>query len=121
MDLTLWHYRCELVRVVDGDTIDLDVDLGFYMTARIRVRLLDIDTPEMRGAERPDGLKAKEFVEEWFRQAEDLVVQTRKTGKYGRWLADIWRTTPATNWDVDGDVTRSLVNDLKLAGFDWTD
>lgn len=89
----MWTYFCGLHRVVDGDTIDLNVDLGFHLVINIRVRLLDVDTPEIRGEERTQGLIAKAYVEEWLGQAEQLRVTTEKTGKYGRWLGVIWRDT----------------------------
>ncbi len=106
------------MRVVDGDTLVLMIDLGFNILHKITVRLLDIDTPELRGAERPDGLLAKQFVENWIHDISStglewpLVVTTSKTGKYGRWLADIQPT----------DLLRpTLVTALKDAGFDWSD
>lgn len=86
-----YQYRCKPHRVVDGDTVDLDVDLGFHLTVRIRVRLAGIDTPERGQA----GFKeASAFVASWIADVQDgdLVVQTEKTGKYGRWLGVITTT-----------------------------
>ena len=83
-------YRAKVVRVVDGDTVDLDVDLGFYMTTRIRARLLGVDTPE-RG--QTDYAKATTFLATLLDQVTDqdgyIELQTEKTGKYGRWLVYI--------------------------------
>lgn len=107
-DTTIWRYYCTVDRIIDGDTIDLIIDLGFFTHTKIRVRLLDIDTPEIRGPERPEGLQAKAFVEEWLAERDVLVVETHKTGKYGRWLADLW----VTGHD------QSLVEALKSAGYD---
>tara|TARA_R110000824_G_scaffold150288_2_gene320871 strand:+ start:337 stop:657 length:321 start_codon:yes stop_codon:yes gene_type:complete len=83
-------YRGKIVRVVDGDTVDLDVDLGFYMHAKVRCRLVGVDTPERghRDWERAtfaftnlmhDNLDSEGY----------LYFTTHKTGKYGRWLIDI--------------------------------
>ena len=52
----------EINRVLDGDTIDVTIDLGFRITTFQRLRLVSVDTPEIRGPERPEGLKVKEYV-----------------------------------------------------------
>lgn len=88
----MFTYRSKLVKIIDGDTVDLDVDLGFNITHRIRVRLADIDTPEVRGWQKQYGLAATDAALDWFEESEDqLYVETEKTGKYGRWLARIYR------------------------------
>ncbi len=94
----MWQYRANFVRAVDGDTVDLLVDLGFKIYAKIRVRVVGVDTPE-RGE---DGYReATEFVERWFEQHEgECHIETEKTGKYGRWLAKI--LPPG---EVDGDLS----------------
>jgi micrococcal nuclease len=131
----MWEYRCRVVDVYDGDTLTLDVDLGFNVTNRVRVRLLDIDTPEIRGEERPEGLLAKQFVMEWIAKWEHstsplapigdddwpFIVRTKKTGKYGRWLADIFAEhTIIVGYD-DIPYEASLVEALKDAGHDTED
>ena len=92
MKRLLYSYRATLVRVVDGDTVDLDVDLGFRVTQRMRVRLAKIDAPEVRGKERKAGLEATRQLRELLIDAEELFIQTDKdkTGKYGRYLAQLW-------------------------------
>jgi micrococcal nuclease len=86
-----------VTRIVDGDTIDVEVDLGFRVSTKVRVRLSGVDTPEVRGPERPEGLKSSDFVRRWVGEStewstEDFPLRMRstKTGKFGRWLADIW-------------------------------
>jgi micrococcal nuclease len=87
----MYIYKTKLIKVVDGDTMDLSIDLGFRIVHNIRVRLLDIDTPEVRGVQKPFGLAAKEAAEMWFNDADrPFFVETKKTGKYGRWLARIF-------------------------------
>lgn len=93
-ELDLYEYRAKLVHVVDGDTVDLSVDLGFYMEGRIRFRLSDIDTPEIRGPERVDGLRSKAYVEDVLGRAENIMIRTEKAGKFGRWIADIYYRLP---------------------------
>lgn len=86
----MYTYRAKLVRCVDGDTADLDIDLGFYLTARIRGRLLGVNTPE-RG--KPDFGLATAMLENLIASVRDedgyFTVRTEKTGKYGRWIVDI--------------------------------
>jgi len=83
-------YRAKVKRVVDGDTVDFDVDLGFNIAIRIRTRLLGVDTPE-RG--HVDWAKATSVLTNLLNEQQDeegyLVIETKKTGKYGRWLVDI--------------------------------
>ena len=78
-----YKYRARLVRCVDGDTADLDVDLGFYLTARIRCRLTGVDTPE-RG--KANFKEATEMLEDLIKQQSDeegyFNITTGKTGKY---------------------------------------
>jgi len=83
-------YRAKVIRVVDGDTVDFDVDLGFYISIRIRTRLVGVDTPE-RGHQ--DFAKATNILIDLLNEQKDeeeyVMIQTGKTGKYGRWLVDI--------------------------------
>jgi len=83
-----YYYNCNLDRVVDGDTIDVDIDLGFNVVlSKRRVRLLGIDTPESRTrdlAEKALGLKAKERLKELC--GEKLQLMSQGTDKYGRVL-----------------------------------
>ena len=91
----MYTYRAKLDRVVDGDTVDLFVDLGFNIWIKDRFRLLDIDTPELRGGTeqtKAAARKAKEFVENLFGQYNnecEVLSQKDTKGKYGRWLATI--------------------------------
>lgn len=86
-------YKAKVIRVIDGDTIDVRLDVGFDTHIFKRLRLLGIDTWELRGDEREQGLVAKEFVESRMRLSKDEVyVQTEMDGegKYGRVLAWVW-------------------------------
>ena len=86
----MYRYRAELVRVVDGDTVDLKVDLGFHMTACLRFRLLGIDAPEVRGPEKIDGRAATHYLQSLLAGHDTLYVESVKTGKFGRWLGLIY-------------------------------
>ncbi len=88
-------YRAKTKRVIDGDTLELVVDLGFRQTRTERIRLLGVDTPEIyRGPPhvRQRGLEAKAFVEELLAGSETewpLVVVTAKGDSFGRWLGRV--------------------------------
>jgi len=75
-------------RVVDGDTFDVTVDLGFRVTTYQRLRLVGVDTPEIRGPERPEGLKVKEYVKGLI-EGKELTIETFKVGKYGRYICEV--------------------------------
>ncbi len=109
-------YRVESVRrVVDGDTVDLTLDLGFYLHGAYRFRLLGIDAPE-RGT--PGAAEATAYAREWLAEALTEAarpgVQVRATShkadSFGRWLADVYLR------DADGAVLGNLTRDLLIAG-----
>lgn len=104
--MDLWKYRAEVERVVDGDTLDLRIDLGFGVILtgdEARVRLRYVDTAEIFGVSKDSeeydaGQRHKAFVEHWVEAGGEeewpFLVQTWKDderGKYGRWLAVIER------------------------------
>jgi micrococcal nuclease len=82
----MYTYKAVVVRIVDGDTLDADVDLGFYMKTRQRFRLARIDTPE-RGEE--GFTEATDRVKELCPVGSTIVIGTEKTGGFGRWLAEV--------------------------------
>ncbi len=88
----MYKYRCKIIRVIDGDTVDVDIDLGFGIWLhKERVRLFGIDTPESRTRdleEKKYGLAAKAFVQEHMPIGSHHILQTQKdkTGKFGRIL-----------------------------------
>ena len=85
-------YKCTILKVIDGDTVDVDIDLGFGVWMRKeRIRILGIDTPESRTrdlAEKVYGNLAKEFVKDYLPVGSTQTLQTEKdgTGKFGRIL-----------------------------------
>ena len=91
----MYEYKCKRVKVIDGDTVDVDIDLGFGVWMRDqRIRLYGIDTPESRTSDDQEkiyGLAAKDFVVKWT-NAGDLSLKTFKDdrGKFGRILGEIW-------------------------------
>jgi micrococcal nuclease len=89
----MYQYKIkEIIKVVDGDTIDVTIDLGFNVTVKQRVRLDGIDTPEHINSnleEKKLALESKEYLENWLKNQKDLIINTTKDDKYGRILAKI--------------------------------
>lgn len=90
-------YRGKVTRVVDGDTVDIEVDLGFYLKANIRFRLVGINAPEMNSADpavRIAAVASTEYLTNLLGAQNptpmSVVLRSTKTEKYGRWLADLW-------------------------------
>ena len=109
-------YGAKLLKVIDGDTIELMVDRGFDIHHKMRVRLYGINTPESRTkdlAEKELGLKAKKFTEEWFTNHQWVFVNTipDKNDKYGRILARIYSSDK-----IDDPKTACLNLDMIQSG-----
>jgi micrococcal nuclease len=90
----MYQYKIKKInRVIDGDTIDLDIDLGFWMTVSHRVRLKDIDAAETRTLnleEKSKGLVAKEWLEKELSREGEWIIETFKEDKYGRILGVLY-------------------------------
>ena len=95
----MYHYPCKIIKVVDGDTVDVDIDLGFGVWMKNqRIRMYGIDAPESRTSnqtEKQYGLASKRFLESMCEDKNGLVLRTHKDskGKFGRILGELWRTT----------------------------
>ena len=87
------EYRALVKRVVDGDTYEVEVDLGFRISHTIRVRLKDVDTPEIFGGASEDekrrGRMAKTYVEGVILNTW-VLIRTSKARSFNRWVADVW-------------------------------
>jgi len=106
----MYEYKAKVVYVVDGDTIDCDVDLGFHMTAKVRFRLADINTPEVRGVEKVEGKAAKQWLIDLLNEYDNkVIVKTEKTGKWGRWIGSFLL-------EEDGKDTLIVNDELVKAG-----
>lgn len=89
----MYHYKCRCIRVIDGDTVELQVDLGLHTFVRTHARLLGINAPEVHGPSLPEGERTKRRLAELIDQAEDdLCCRTYldKGDKYGRLLIKIY-------------------------------
>ncbi len=88
----MYEYRAFVKKVYDGDTVTVDIDLGFDVILKAqKIRLTKINAPEVRGQERSEGLISRDALREkvldrW------ITIKTKKDkkGKYGRWLGELW-------------------------------
>lgn len=110
--INMYEYTIkEVIKVVDGDTIDVIFDVGFSMFRKERIRLDGIDTPESvtsDGYEKKFGIESKQFLQMWLSKQNKLRAKTKKDDKYGRILADIYG-------DEDICVNKLMVE----SGFAW--
>ena len=109
-------YRIRSVhKVVDGDTIDADIDLGFDISLTKRIRLAGVDTPESRTKdvhEKELGLESKEWLKNRLQFAKDIIIRTElpdSTEKYGRIIGHLF---------INGEET-SLNNQMINEGYAW--
>jgi micrococcal nuclease len=90
----MYEYKCNITRVVDGDTVDAEIDCGFDIIYKSRIRLYGIDTPESRTRnldEKARGKLASQFIKDKIAEAKLVKVKTKldKKGKFGRVLGSI--------------------------------
>jgi len=109
------YFVKEVKNVVDGDTIDVIIDLGFDILFASRVRLAGIDTPESRTtdkAEKALGIEAKEYLKKQLKDAKSVIIRTEKmdsSEKYGRILGWVY---------INGD-SESINNKMINDGYAW--
>jgi micrococcal nuclease len=91
----MYEYKCKIKRVVDGDTVDVVLDLGFNIHHACRVRLVGIDTPESRTRDKDEKVRgnlAKQFLKDSIAKKK-VILKTKlrdSRGKFGRVLAEVW-------------------------------
>ena len=94
----MFTYTAKIIKVYDGDTVTAKIDCGFHLNFTEKVRLYGINAPELRGKERPEGLKARDYLRELILDKEVTIktIKDRK-GKYGRYLGEIFIGTVNIN------------------------
>ena len=122
----MYEYRVKkILKVVDGDTIDVDIDLGFNISYTQRVRLAGIDAPESRTRdlyEKKLGLESKEWLKNVLNHAKTIVIKTEKpdsTEKFGRILG--WLFVDDVNLNnvmIDQGYAWSYLGETKIKDFD---
>jgi micrococcal nuclease len=100
MNINLYQYKAFVTKVYDGDTITVEVDLGFKTFVKgEKIRLSGINAPEVRGKSREAGLKSRNFLRELILNKEILLETIKdKKGKYGRYLGEIYLKEDNGNW-----------------------
>lgn len=100
----MYHYKAKVERIVDGDTIDVVIDLGFKITTFQRIRLAKINTPETFNVKKDSeeyfkGLTSKQYVEQRIAaNNNEIELETEKvTEKYGRYIGTIWLADSKTS------------------------
>ena len=84
---SLYTYKAFVEKVVDGDTLKVEIDLGFQNRFREVIRLKSVDAPELNT---PEGKAAKRFVEDQLQDAEFITIKSTRSEKWGRWLGDVF-------------------------------
>tara|TARA_R110000751_G_scaffold10459_2_gene38258 strand:- start:314 stop:673 length:360 start_codon:yes stop_codon:yes gene_type:complete len=88
----MYTYKIDVLRVIDGDTIDAKIDLGFDVSVKKRIRFMGINTPESRTRdleEKARGLAAKGRVKKLLAEADEVQLTSHGVGKYGRCLGEL--------------------------------
>ena len=112
----MYEYKAKIHRIIDGDTVDVTIDLGFEMTTKQRVRLYGINTPETRTRdleEKARGKAAKSRLLELLNDCgRKIVLRTTKRGKYGRILGKLLHPVTLENFNQtllkEGHATRMV-------------
>ena len=81
---TLFTYKAKLLKIIDADTLDVELDLGFEVYKRARCRLANINAPELKTLE---GKAAKQFIVDTIPLGSEILVESKDYDKYGRSLA----------------------------------
>lgn len=99
-----------VTKIVDGDTIDVNIDLGFHTWKFARIRFLGMNAPEIKGVERPQGLESKEFLSKLIPVDSEVKFDCKGQDKYGRWLGVIYKEIK----DEEGNVKDLDVNNYMV-------
>jgi micrococcal nuclease len=107
----MYQYKVSVVKVVDGDTLDVDIDLGFGMSyKKQRVRMMGIDTPESRTRDKVEklfGKASKKHLKKLLESAESISLISHDKGKFGRILGEIY----IHNDDAELNVNQKMIDD----------
>lgn len=98
--MSMYEYKAHVDRVIDGDTFDCAIDLGFKIWTHQRIRMLGIDAPETRTknlAQKELGLRSKEWLTDRIHLEEVILKTDTKTGGFGRVLATVWHNDENLN------------------------
>lgn len=104
--MTTWTVPARVLRVVDADTLECDLDLGWHITYRAKIRLAGVNAPEMST---PEGRAARAFVDQLLanRHGAPVTVTSHSLDKYGRVLADVTWHENAGELSLAGEIVRA--------------
>ena len=88
----MYTYNAKVIRVIDGDTVELDIDLGFTIHWKSSCRLYGVNTPELKSSDKDERLKAleaKNFLIQELPVGSDVTINSKKLDKYGRPLVEV--------------------------------
>lgn len=112
-----FKYSAEVIDVYDGDTITVNIDLGFYVHLhKQKFRLLYVDAPEIRGLSREHGIISRDALRNKI-LGKTIIIKTYKDSKdkYGRWLCEVWLENENINkWIIENHFATEYSEDLKL-------
>ena len=106
----MYEYKAKIIDVYDGDTFTFEVDLGFSITVKEKIRLAGINTPEVRGSSKIEGIKVRDYVRSII-LGKEVMIQVFKKGKFGRYIAYVLFDA---SYIIDGEkgITRNLTEHL---------
>ena len=85
----MYEYKAKIIEVYDGDTFTFEVDLGFSITVKEKIRLAGINTPEVRGKSKLEGIMVRDYVRSII-LGKEVIIQVFKKGKFGRYIAYVF-------------------------------
>ena len=112
----MYTYKADVIKIIDGDTIDVNIHLGFdVILYKQRIRLMGIDTPESRTRnleEKARGLLSKQYVVDRCPVGSSIMIESLDRGKFGRILGNIWATD-----EEDAHADNTINKKMILEGF----
>ena len=110
----MYTYNAKVIRVVDGDSVWFEVDVGFHMSYKYNFRLGRINAPELRSkdeAEKAAAYAAKDRLAELLPVGTDILLETDKPGKYGRWIAEVYIDPIVESATVGNSVNQMMLDE----------
>ena len=107
-----FYYHAKIIDVYDGDTCTCEIDLGFSITRKVKIRLVGVDTPEIRTRdleEKEAGYKSRDWLKEKILNKK-VLLHTAKKGKFGRWLGTIW-TLEEDSPSFENSYNKQMINE----------
>jgi len=108
----MYEYKATVMRIIDGDTIEVVIDLGFFVTIKQTVRFARIDAYEIKkyagvtDEEKAKGIEGKNYLESLLLNREIRVVTVKDQGKYGRYIADVFLDEDGMNINVNDEMVK---------------